>query len=473
MPRGLTLVMGLILAGCASLPRDLPPRPAMLHPQADRTLATLAREVRTAPMSGDGAPWWQAFRRPSLSRLEDEALKGNPDLTTARARLEAAARAEALARLNAGVHYSTDATMVRERFSENGIFPPPIGGSTYTQTDLTQSFTYAPDLWGRNRALVEAAHAGTQGARAAAEATRLTLSAAVADAYFAWADSNAELALAQAIEARHQREYELTDTRFALGLDSIAPVHEARQKLDLDKDRVQGLIYLDRTWRYRLAALIGLDPDHAAGLPEPSLEGLVPQLPASLPLDALAHRPDVAAQRADLEAAQAQSAATRAEFYPNIDLNAAIGLETLDLETLLNRSSLMFTVGPALHLPLFNTRTLQARLGIREADISAAVGVYNHTILEAARQVADRYAVNASLDQREASQQQALNEAEQVRALVDRRLELGLVRPLDALQADSAVLEQQLNATQLLASQLRARVALAEALGGVTQPSKE
>jgi outer membrane protein, multidrug efflux system len=473
MRRVLVLVPGLILAGCASPPRDLPVRPAMLQPQADRTVATLAREIRTAPANGDGEPWWQAFNLPSLSRLEEQALKANPDLTTARARLEAAARAETLARLNAGVHYSTDASAVRERLSANGIFPPPLGGSIYTQTDLTQSFGYAPDLWGRNRALVEAARAGTQAAREDAEATQLTLSAAVADTYFAWADSHAELALALAIEARHQREYELTDTRFELGLEAIRPVHEGRQKLDLDTDRVHALIYLDRACRYRLAALMGLDPDHAALLPDPPLEGRVPLLPPNLPLDALARRPDVAARRADLEAAKAQTAVVRAEFYPNIDLNAAIGLETLDLETLLKRSSLTFAVGPALHLPLFNAHTLQARLGIREADFSAAVGAYNHTILEAARQVADRYAVNASLDARDAAQRQALNEAKQTRTVVDKRLELGLARPLDALEADVAVLELELSATQLRASQLRARVALAEALGGTTQTPKE
>ena len=469
----LILLSGLILGGCAALPTNLPPRPAVLQPQAAATVAELAKEIDTASAPMRDETWWQAFAIPELNRLEEQALSTNPDLVTARARLEAASRAEQLARLDAGVHYSTDASAVRQRFSENGIFPPPIGGSTFTQLDLTQSFAYGLDAWGRNRALMQAAGAQTRVAQAQGQAVRLTLSAAVADAYFTWADSGQELALAQTIEQRHRNEYELARSRFELGLAGIGPVHDARQRLDLDADMVHGLDYRNRASHYRLAGLLGLDPDHAAQLAAPRLEGQLPALPPSLPLDALGRRPDVAARRAGLEAAKAEVDATRAEFYPNIDLKAAIGVESLDLAKLLRSGSVTFAVGPALHLPLFNSHTLQARLGMREADVSAAVGEYNHTVLEAARQLVDSYALNVSLDRREAVQRQALDETRQTRALADKRLELGLAPRFDALEAELAVLDQELNLTRLRAAQLRARVVLAEALGGATDARKE
>lgn len=473
MRRALAFIPGVIFAGCAALPTDLPPRPAIMEPEASRTVAALAHEAHTVPADTSGEPWWRAFAITELSQLEEQALQANPDLVTATARLEAASRAESLARLDAGVHYSTDASVVRQRLSENGIFPPPIGGSTFTQSDLNQSFAYTLDPWGRKRSLLQAAGAETRVARAQDEAVRLTLTAAVADAYFAWADGVEELALVRAMADRHQREYEFARSRFDLGLDGSQQVHDARQRLDLDADRLHGLEYLDRANRYRLAALLGLDPDHATQLPEPRLADRVPTLPSSLPLDALAHRPDVLARRAGLDAAEAKSAASRAEFYPNIDLKATIGLESLDLATLLKSGSLAYAVGPALHLPLFNARTLQAQLGMREADVSAAVGDYNHAILEAARQVADRYALNTSLDRREVAQRHALDEMTQTRNLTDKRLALGLARPQEAVESELAVLDQQLNATRLRASRLRARVALAEALGGQTHVGKE
>ena len=429
MRRALAYVAGLILAGCAALPTDLPPRPAIVEPETTGTVAALAHEAHTGQADTSREPWWQGFAIAQLSRFEEQALQANPDLITATARLEAASRAEALARLDAGIHYSTDASVVRQRLSGNGIFPPPIGGSTFTQSDLTQAFSYSLDVWNRKRALIQAAGAETRVARAQEEAVRLTLSAAVADTYFAWADGVEELSLVRAIADRHRREYDFARSRYGLGLDGSRQVHDARQLLDLDDDRLRGLEYLDRANRYRLAALLGLDPDHASQLAEPTLADRVPMLPSSLPLDSLARRPDVRARRAGLESAEAESAASRAEFYPNIDLKATIGLESLDLATLLNSGSLAYAVGPALHLPLFNAHTLQAQLGMREADVSAAVGEYNHAILEAARQVADRYALNTSLDRREAAQRHALDEMTQTRDLADKRLALGLAPP--------------------------------------------
>ena len=180
------LLSGLLLglAGCAQLPHDLPARPAMKTPTASATIEALG-----ASLTQDGgkalstAPWWQAFGRPDLDRLVETALRDHPDWTMAQARLRKADEAERLARLDAQVHYATDATMVREHLSRNGLFPPPIGGSTFTQTDLTQNLSYSLDWWGKNRSLVQAAGNERQAARDEAAAVRLSVAAAVADAF--------------------------------------------------------------------------------------------------------------------------------------------------------------------------------------------------------------------------------------------------------------------------------------------------
>ena len=463
------LLPGLLLglAGCAQLPHDLPARPALERPEVTATIKALARASDQS--DGQKAPsgrWWQTFGLADLNRLVETALKGAPDMDAAQARLRMADQAERLARLDAQVHYETDASIVREHLSKNGLFPPPIGGSTFTQTDLTQNLSYTLDWWGKNRALVQAAGNQRQAARDEAAAVRLTVAAAVADAYFASADVESRLGIARALELDHRKERDLLKARFALGLDSAQPLIDARQKLDLDEDRIRGLEYLTRSLRYRLSALIGADPDHAAALPTPALGARLPPLPARLPMDWLAHRPDVAALRSRVEAASDLSAAARADFYPNLDLRMMVGLETLDLGKLFQANSLSASIGPALHLPIFNGQTLRAKLGIREADYAAAVAAYNRTILDAARQAADAYALIASLEHRSQAQRLALQETEQTRALARQRQTLGLASPLDALEADSAVLGQRMNDIEIQAARLRARVALFKALGG-------
>jgi NodT family efflux transporter outer membrane factor (OMF) lipoprotein len=466
MRRILAFLACAFLAGCASFPKDLPQRPALLYPSAGQAMASMGVGKASQTHEGPAGPWWEAFGQPVLDQFEQQALRGSPDLVVAQARLASATAAEKLAQLQTDVHYSTDAGVTRQRFSENGIFPPPIGGSTFTDFSVNQSFGYSLDLFGREADLVDAATARAGVARSLREAVRLTLSAAVADSYFYWAGIRQQLLLAQEIEERHQTEEALARSAYQLGLTGMEPVHEAMRKLDEDADSIKQLEYLDRAARYRIAALLGLDPDHASQLPVPGIMGPAPDLPSGLQLDELAYRPDIAAQRATLESAKAESAAARADFYPNIDLKAVIGLDSLDLGKLLRSGSLAFSAGPALHLPLFTTHTLQARLGMREAEVDAVIGEYNHSILEAARQVVDGYALNTSLDQRLEARSRALANMKDLAVLTDQRRDFGLTRPLDAVEAELGVLKQQSDLSRVHTAQLRARVALAVALGG-------
>jgi outer membrane protein TolC len=295
----------------------------------------------------------------------------------------------------------------------------------------------------------------------------------VADAYFAWADARAHLDLINQLATRHRREHALLKARFDLGLDAARPAIEAQKQLDLDEDQMRALEYLDRSSRFRLAALIGADPDHVGEVPTPRLDGRLVDLPAALPLDWLSRRPDVAALRARVEAAADLSQAARADFYPNIDLRLMLGLETLDLGKLLQAGSLTGSLGPALHLPLFNTATLTARLNQREAEYAASVAAYNRVVLEGASEAADAYALEHSLAQRAQAQARAAQQARTTFDLARHREELGLTTPLDALAADAAVLERQQGESTIRAARLRARVQLYKALGGGPAISKE
>ncbi len=456
----------LVLAACAQLPRDLPARPALKAPETAATLTALSGESELeAQTQPSQEHWWTSFGLTSLNQLIETALKDAPDLAAAQARLRSADQAERLTRLDAQMHYSTDASISRERMGRNGLFPPPNDSSTFTLTDITQNLSYPLDWWGKNRALVKAAGNEQQAARDEAAAIRQTLAAAVADTYFAWADVEARLVAARALARSHQKERTLLQARFDLGLDSAQPLINVRKKLDLDEDQTRGLEYLARSLRYRMSALIGSDPDHAASLPTPALDAQLPPLPAKLPLDWLAQRPDVAALRSQVEAASDRSAAAKADFYPNLDLRMMVGLETLDLGKLFQANSLSASIGPALHLPIFNRQTLSAKLGMREADYAASVAAYNRAILEAARQAADAYALIASLEHRSQAQQQALLETEKARSLAAQRQQFGLASPLDTLEADSALLDQRMQDIEIRAARLRARVALFKALG--------
>jgi len=464
--RAILLILSLGAVACAPLPADLPERPVAVAPHTEATVGSIAGTEAPAWLA---TPWWRSFADETLDGLIERALAGNPSLTMAKSRVEAAQRMERLAEINAGVNADGSVAVQRSRLTANGIFPPPIGGSTYTQEDATLSVAYTFDWWGRNRALIAAATSDAAAARAEEDAARLAVSALVADAYFGLADATARKDMACESADKRKSALQLIKVRLGQGLDPADRTRQAEATLAQDHDACDRLEYEARSWRYRLAALLGEGPDDAAALPVPKLDAPLP-LPAALPLDWLAGRPDVAAQRRRIEAEAARSDVARADFYPNVDITLLAGLESIKLARWLRRDSLNGGVGPALHIPFFSTRTLQARLGLQEASYAAAVGDYNSTVVEAARQVADGYALNASLAQRGAAQAEFLTAAERAEALTATRKERGLTDQLDLLNHNVAVLAARQADAQLRAARLRATVALAQALGGASRP---
>lgn len=454
------------LGGCAQLPTDLPARLGLNRPETSATLAKLSAHapspaVKTAPIQ----PWWETYKLPELDALVQRALRDHPDIQAARARIDQATQTARLASLAADVHYGTDAGFARTHLSENGLFPSPIGGSTYNEITLTQTLGYNLDWWGQAKALIRAAGNERIAAEAESRAVQETIAAAVADSYFAWADVQTRLTLARELEQSHQQEHAILRSRYDIGLDAADALIASRKILDQDADRVHALEYLDRAWRFRLAALIGDSPDQSATLATPRLPDAVPALPDTVPLDWLSQRPDILALKSRIEAASDRSDASRAAFYPNIDLRAMIGLDTLDIGKLLKYGSISTSIGPAVHLPIFNGQTLRTQLHEREAEYDQAVAAYNRAVLDAARQSADAYSLISTLDRRASAQEKALAETEQLQALSASRQKLGLDAPQTVIAEQSAVIEEHMKSVEIQAARLRAQVSLYKALG--------
>ncbi|CAG4882780.1 Outer membrane component of tripartite multidrug resistance system [Georgfuchsia toluolica] len=374
--------------------------------------------------------------------------------------------------LDTGVQYSANAAVQRARVSEQGFLPPPFAGESYNLIDVSLGVSYSLDWWGRNRALVSAAANAARSEEAEQAAARLAVAALVADAYFALANAQAQELLAQQQLEKRRTALAIEQSHLDRGLASPYLVRVAEQALAHTEDAVRRSGYEVRAWRYRLALATGRSPDQAQTLPKAQLPAPV-ALPSVLPLDWLARRPDVVAQRWRVQAAGDVSDATRAEFYPNVNLLLLVGLESKSASQLLSRSASTGSLGAAVHIPAFNVNNLQNRLGTREAEYAVAVGEYNRTVLDAARQVVDSYAALDAWEQREAFQQHALKAADQVEALSVSRYRNGLTGRSESLGAEISSLSQRQRETETRAAQLRASVALFHALGGSWEPSQE
>ena len=229
-----------------------------------------------------------------------------------------------------------------------------------------------------------------------------------------------------------------------------------------------------RILRNRLAALTGNGPDWGARLTEPDLSagGAFP-LPQKLPLDLLAQRPDLVALKLRVEAAGSRIEIAKADFYPNVDLNLLLGLQSLDLGSWLTTKSWYASFGPAVHIPLFNVRTLRTNLGMTEAEYAGAAAQYNQALIVAASQVADALTRVSSLDAREQLQHTATVSAERSQHFQAERFESGLSDRLPVLDGEIATLVQHAREVKLQADHKRAMATLFVALGGGYEPSQE
>jgi len=447
-----------LLWGCAALPPESPrERPV----QADQ-LGLDGADYR-AP---DGE-WWRDFGDPQLDRLIQQSLALNPSLGTALARVRSAqAQAQAVGAGN-DPQLRLDAEAYRERVSEHYIYPPPFAGGTFWDARLGLSLGWNLDFWGRQASLIEQSRQVAAASALDAVGTRLLLTSAVAQSYVELARARQLELLAEQVARQRERLADLTRQRVRAGLDTDverlgAESGVARVSVDREQARLA-----QATARHALAALSGRGADAYATLEAPGIdfERALP-LPGSLPADLLAHRPDVAAARLRVAAAESGRQAAAANFYPNVNLAGFLGLEAIGLDQLLDSESHTWSVGPALHLPIFDAGRLRADYRRADADRDVAVAAYNETVLRAVREVADQVARLDSLDRQLLDQQRALDAAEGAYRLAERRYGAGLTNYLTVLNAESQVFDARRQRLNLLADRTLARIALLVALGG-------
>lgn len=453
--------LAALAAGCVSAPGNI-------EQQAALTPQSVGLQGPDYANPADG--WWRQLGDPQLDRLVADALTRNPALAGALARVRSAEQqATAIGSTNAP-QLSLDANATRERVSANYIFPPPFAGGTFWEARLGANFSWNLDFWGRQASLIEQAQQVANATSLDAAGTRLLISSSVTQAYLELERARQLEALAQRAGAQRQRLLDLTRQRVKAGLDSNVELRAAEASVALvDVERRQAALSQDAAI-HALAALTGHGADAYAALADPTLDfERALALPAELPADLLAHRPDIAAARLRIAAAEAGREAAHANFYPNVNLVAFAGFVSIGLDQLLDSDSHQWSVGPALHLPIFDAGRLEAEYRRSSADLDLATAAYNEAVLRAVRDSADQLSRLQSLERQIDDQRRALDAAEDGYRLAEQRYGAGLASYLTVLNAETQVITARRQRVNLLADRTATRVALLVALGGSFQ----
>jgi len=450
----------LLATACAAVP-DLGARPVPAAASDYASTRSLSASQSDWPADG----WWTKYNDPQLDRLIGEGIAGSPDLAAAAARFRTA---QGLAQqAGAALLPSLDAagSVDYQKQSRNNGLPAPSGWNATGTAAVSLNFDL--DLFGKNRAALRAARKDAEGARLEFEQSRLLLTTGIASAYADLAALYAQRdSLGQALDIR-QQTYRFVKARYDAGLETIDSVRQAEARIPQTRSDLAATdeaIMLDK---HALAALVGQGPDRALTIDRPAVSALQAQgIPADASVNLIGRRPDVAAARTRVEAAADRIKEARAAFYPNINIGALVGLQSLGLGSLFNSGSSFASVSPAVTLPLFHGGALQGQYRGRRGQYDEAVALYDGQVIQALRETADTLTSEKQLEERLGQSRGALAAYEDALRVARGRYQEGLTTYLTVLTAQESVVNARLVVAQLETRSFALDVQLVRALGG-------
>jgi NodT family efflux transporter outer membrane factor (OMF) lipoprotein len=452
------------LTGCAP---NLGPAPQIQPPATYETAKSLTAPATAWPEE----QWWKAYGDPQLDSLIDEALKGSPDLKMAAARVRGR---EGMADISEAMLWPTivgDGALMETQMTENLGFPKMFQAympkGFHHAAYVTAGMQYQLDLFGKNHAAFEQAMSTAEAAKADEAEARLQISAGVAQTYAMLMQLFSDKAAADDAVQVRQQSVDLVEKRLKSGLENEASLSQARALLEAAKVQAEAIDgYIARA-RHALAALVGKGPDYGLTIVPTKAQTLRSNgLPTSLAADLIGRRPDVVAARRTAEAAAQGIEIANANFYPNVDLTGLYGLGTLDAKLLFNSSSQVAMVGPAIHLPIFDYGRNTGIYRASRAKYDAAVALYDKTLTNALRDVADAYSNRRTLEAEIVHARAALAQSENAYRVLHVRYEAGLARYLDVLTAENILIAQRTAVADFEAQAFAYDIVLVRALGG-------
>ncbi len=413
--------------------------------------------------------WWGQFDDPVLNELIQIALQENKDVKIAAARVEQFMGQYGTTRAALFPQVGATASASRQRASQvTGPTPLEKFGNvdpTFNNYEIYLNAAWEIDLWGKLRRASEAARADLLSSEEARRAVILTLVSSVAGSYVNLRDLDKQYEVAKQTAGVREESYKLFKLRFEGGVISELELMQVKSEYEEALSRIPFYEKLIAQQENALSVLLGRNP---GSIPRgKSIDELVlPAIPAGLPSDLLANRPDIRQAEQNLVAANANIGVAKAQYFPTISLTGFLGFASSDLSKLFTSSAGAWGFGVPIAAPIFTAGAISGQVKAAEAVQQQLLIRYTQAIQGAFREVDD-----ALVDQKRSREQleaqglqvETLSQYARIARL---RFDEGYTSYLEVLDAERSLFNAQLSYAQTQGTIFQSLVNVYKAMGG-------
>lgn len=461
-----------VLAGCSVGPRYHAPAPPTVDgytPEA-QPLTTVSSpgaagvQQHLDPSMDIPAQWWTLFQSPELDRMVREALVNSPTLAQAEASLKQA-QEEANARTGQTKYPSASASIAaqREQVSLAAFGVPLPNPPPFNLLNGSIAVSYALDMFGSNRRLVEGLNAQVEYQKWELQAARLMLAGNVVSAAIRQAQLRSQIDLTHQMLAIQEQQLAISERLLQAGAVAKYNVSQQHTLVEQTRASIPPLQQELDVVNDQLAVLIGKSPA-TAHIESINLDSLhLPQeLPVSLPSSLVRQRPDIRAAEALLHQACANVGVATANLYPQIVLSGSGG----GIGTSFANGGPVWSLGGSLAQPIFNGGYLRAEKRKAVAAYEEAGAAYQQIVLQAFEQVADSLRAIDNDAQTLQARTEAAAQAETTYNVSSQRFSAGGISQLSLLDSQRQYLQTALDRSNSAAARYADSASLFQALGG-------
>jgi len=394
---GIALGLCLTVAGCKAPAPETATTSTPVPELFGTTTPTQDTNNNTAALA-----WKDYFKDQNLVELIDVALKNNQELNMTLQEIEIAKND---IRVRKGLLLPTAGIRAGAGIEKVGRYTSQGAGDASTEIkpgietpDPLGDFTIAAyanwevDIWKKLRNSKKAAVSRYLATVEGKNFVITNLIAEVADSYYELLALDSQLDIVKQTITLQSNALEIVKIQKQAARATELGVQKFQAEVLTSKSLEFGILQQIKEAENKINFLLGRYPQEIKRTNNNNFLSLLPAaVNSGIPSQLLANRPDVKQAELELVAAKLDVKVARAEFYPSLDISAAVGVQAFKPSYLFTfPESILYSLAGDLAAPLINRNAIKAEFSSANARQLQALYNYDKTILNAYLEVSNQ-----------------------------------------------------------------------------------